>query len=92
MPVLGLATFHRLFLRRVALRAAAALRSTVRLEAALVLLVVLGGSILALLAPPVVAHSDLKLLDLAAPTTGVMLATTCSSGSRSHLLRPAPTR
>src|SRR5262249_14044900 len=69
VPVLGLATFHRLWLHRVAVRVGTALRSTVRIEAALVLLVVLGGSILALMAPPTAAHGDLKLVDLAAPTS-----------------------
>ncbi|HEY7035692.1 MAG TPA: copper resistance protein CopC [Thermomicrobiales bacterium] len=69
VPVLGLATFHRLWLHRFALRVGSALRSTVRVEAALVLLVVLGGSILALMAPPTVAHGDLKVIDLAAPTS-----------------------
>jgi copper transport protein len=69
LPVLGLATFHRLWLQRVAVRVGTALRSTVRIEAALVLLVVLGGSILALMAPPTVAHGDLKLIDLAAPSS-----------------------
>ncbi|MGH2559616.1 MAG: copper resistance CopC/CopD family protein, partial [Thermomicrobiales bacterium] len=51
VPVLALATFHRVRLRRAAIRVGAALQSTVRLEAAMVLLVVLGGSTLALLGP-----------------------------------------
>jgi copper transport protein len=68
VPVLGLASFHRLRLRRVAVRAGTALRTTVRVEAALVLLVVLGGSILALMAPPTVARGTFKLVDLADPT------------------------
>lgn len=68
VPVLALASFHRLTLRRVAVRIGSALRTTVRVEAALVLLVVLAGSTLALLAPPTVAHGDMKVLDLAAPT------------------------
>lgn len=67
VPVLALATFHRASLRRAAVRAGAALRTTVRLEAALVLLIVLGGSILALLAPPLKVTGTARLLDLAAP-------------------------
>jgi copper transport protein len=73
LPVLALASFHRLSLHRVAVRVGTALRTTVRLEAALVLLVVLGGSILALLAPPTVARGDFKTVDLAA-TTGSPVA------------------
>ncbi len=54
VPVLVLATFHRATLRRAAAQIGTALvaRRTVRLEGALALLVVLGGSILTLLAPP----------------------------------------
>ncbi len=73
VPVLALATFHRRSLHRVAVRVGAALRTTVRLEAALVLLVVLGGSILAMLAPPTVARGNFKTVDLAA-TTGSAVA------------------
>ncbi|MEA2593964.1 MAG: copper transport protein [Thermomicrobiales bacterium] len=79
VPVLGLASFHRLSLRRAAVRAGATLRTTVRLEAALVLLVVLGGSVLALLAPPAVARGTFKVLDLAAPANG-------GSGAKDELL------
>ncbi len=68
VPPLALATFHRVALRRVATRLRSALRTTVRVEVALVLLVVLGGSVLALLAPPVVQAA--RPLDLAAPTGG----------------------
>ncbi|MGH2560185.1 MAG: copper resistance D family protein, partial [Thermomicrobiales bacterium] len=68
VPVLALATFHRVRLRRAAIRVGAALQSTVRLEAAMVLLVVLGGSTLALLAPPATATSGtVEFIDLAAP-------------------------
>ncbi len=52
IPVLVLATVHRTTLRRAADHLGAVMRRTIRLEAALVLLVVLGGSLLALLAPP----------------------------------------
>src|SRR5215211_1686957 len=67
VPVLALATFHRQTLRRTLERAASAFRLTLRLETALVVVIVLGGSILALLAPPSVAESTLANLDLAAP-------------------------
>ncbi|HKG25792.1 MAG TPA: CopD family protein, partial [Thermomicrobiales bacterium] len=70
VPVLALATFHRLSLKRAAVRVGTTLRTTVRLEAALVLLVVLVGSILALLAPPTVARGDFKVVDLAASSGG----------------------
>ena len=73
VPVLVLASFHRLRLHRVAVRVGTALRTTVRLEAALVLLVVLVGSILAMLAPPTVARGDFEMVDLAA-TTGSAVA------------------
>ena len=67
LPVLALATFHRTVLRRIArigqvgdvvegLRPV--VRRTVRIEAVLVVIVVLGGSLLALLAPPSVRISD----------------------------------
>lgn len=72
LPVLALATFHRAVLRRAMERAAGALRTTIRMEAALALLVILGGSVLALLAPPV-TQADAGMpdrIDLAAPTTG----------------------
>ncbi len=71
LPVLALATFHRAALRRTLERATDALRMTIRIEAALALLVILGGSVLALLAPPVTrAGDDMPArIDLAAPTT-----------------------
>lgn len=67
VPVLALATFHRLALRRALSRATESLRTTIRVEAALAMLVVLGGSGLALLAPPAVATGTLTAIDLAAP-------------------------
>jgi hypothetical protein len=67
VPVLGLAAFHRLSLRRMVIRVGTALRSTVRVEAALALVVVLGGSVLALTAPPAVVRGELTVVDLAAP-------------------------
>ncbi|MGH2534413.1 MAG: copper resistance protein CopC [Thermomicrobiales bacterium] len=68
VPVLALATFHRVRLHRAAVRIGSALQSTVRLEAAMVLLVVLGGSILALLSPPATATvGTVEFIDLAAP-------------------------
>jgi copper transport protein len=71
VPVLLLATFHRRKIHQTALRFGVAIRSTVRLEAALVIFVVLGGSILALMAPPVkAAIGSVQQLDLAGPTTG----------------------
>lgn len=69
---LALAAFNRSALRRPIMLAAGILRKTVRVEAMLVLLVVLGGSVLALLAPPVVRTA--KPLDLAvAAETGDLL-------------------
>jgi copper transport protein len=69
---LALAAFNRSALRRPIMLAAGILRKTVRVEAMLVLLVVLGGSVLALLAPPVVRTA--KPLDLAVPAeTGDLL-------------------
>lgn len=61
VPVLALATFHRASLRRISgvvggLRPA--VRQTIRIETALVVLVVLGGSVLALLAPPSVRVAE----------------------------------
>jgi copper transport protein len=52
VPVLALATYHRVALRRSAERLYAVMRRTLRVEAALVFLVVLGGTSLALWAPP----------------------------------------
>ncbi|HET8523724.1 MAG TPA: copper resistance protein CopC [Thermomicrobiales bacterium] len=71
LPVLLLATFHRRKIHQTAQRFGVAILSTVRLEAALVIFVVLGGSILALMAPPVkAAVGSAQQLDLAGPTTG----------------------
>jgi copper transport protein len=68
LPALGLAAMHRQRLRQIAGQAGEALRPTIRLETAIVAFVVLGGTILAMMAPPVKATSgELKLLDLAAP-------------------------
>ncbi len=71
LPVLVLATFHRATLRRALERAAGALRTTIRVEATLALLVILGGSVLALLAPPEMRAGDAARdhIDLAASTT-----------------------
>ncbi len=69
-PVLLLATFHRTALRRAADRLSPTLRRTVRLETALAILVILGGSVLALLAPPSVrvAQADRPVeLDIRQP-------------------------
>lgn len=52
VPVLLLATFHRTLLRRTVNRLSPTFRRTLRLETALAILVILGGSVLALLAPP----------------------------------------
>ncbi len=68
LPALGLAAMHRNRLRHIAGQAGEALRPTIRVETAIVAFVVLGGTILAMMAPPVKATSgELKLLDLAAP-------------------------
>ncbi len=55
--MLGLATFHRVTLRRALSRTADAFQLSLRLETALIALVVLGGSTLAMLAPPA-SHAD----------------------------------
>ncbi|MCC6791395.1 MAG: copper resistance protein CopC [Thermomicrobiales bacterium] len=70
VPALILATYHRVALRRALDRVAAAFRLTLRVETALVALVVLGGSTLALLAPPSEATSELSSVDLAAEIPG----------------------
>lgn len=67
VPVLALATFHRLRLRRALESARAGLSLTLRAETALIVLVVLGGSLLALLSPPVLSKGDVASVDLAAP-------------------------
>lgn len=71
MPPLVLATFHRRALRRAFDRFSMRLRTTVRLEFVLVLAVVLAGTLLALLAPPVVRAT--QPLDLAAATDDATL-------------------
>ncbi len=70
LPVLGLAAYHRLTLRRAVDRVAGAFRMTLRLETLLILLVVLGGSVIALLAPPITAKSTIGAVDLAAEIPG----------------------
>jgi copper transport protein len=64
---LALATFNRRALRRAATALRPARGRAVRLEAALVLLVVLGGSVLALLAPPVVRADRPMIADVPMP-------------------------
>jgi copper transport protein len=54
VPVLILATFHRAALRRAADVLRPAVRRTIRLETALAFVVIGGGTLLALLAPPAV--------------------------------------
>ncbi len=74
VPALVRATFHRTTLRRAAERIGVTLVGlrTVRAEAALALLVALGGSILALLAPPgVKAVPVATMVDLVAPAAGI---------------------
>ncbi len=82
VPVLALATWHRVWLRRAATRAlsggvasvagaSAGLRQTLRCEAVLVVLVVLGGSVLAMSAPPVAGEGHRPdAVELAAPAAG----------------------
>ncbi len=69
VPVLALASYHRLMLRRALDRIAPVFRATIRLEAGLALAVVLGGTVLALLAPPAAQTGLLRVVDLAAPVT-----------------------
>ncbi|MER3439181.1 MAG: hypothetical protein C4346_17210, partial [Chloroflexota bacterium] len=69
VPVLALAAYHRLALRRAVGRAVSAFRATVRIEAALALAVILGGTVLALLAPPTAQTGLLRVVDLAALVT-----------------------
>jgi putative copper export protein/methionine-rich copper-binding protein CopC len=70
-PVLALATFHRGALRQGAARLGSATLGvrTIRVEAMLALIVILGGSVLTLLAPPGTraGNGDLAMVDLAAP-------------------------
>ncbi|MCO5223328.1 MAG: copper resistance protein CopC [Thermomicrobiales bacterium] len=70
VPVMVLAARHHLWLRKHLERLGSALRSTVRLETALIAAVVLGGSILALSAPPSKSTGEVTSIDLAAPLTG----------------------
>ena len=69
VPVLALATFHRKTLAKLAVAASDTLkrlRVPLRIEAILAIAIVLGGSVLALLAPPSVAVTPtLTSLDLA---------------------------
>jgi copper transport protein len=67
LPALALATFHRTMLRRHLTAAAHTLRLTLRLETALVLLVVLAGSTLAMLAPPASDTAGAEAITLAMP-------------------------
>lgn len=69
LPALGLAARHRQAIQRGAARLGEALRPTLRLESGLVAAVVLGGTILALAAPPVekAAGGTTASVDLAAP-------------------------
>jgi hypothetical protein len=67
VPVLGLATFHRAAIRRAVNWIERLGRRTVRVEAALVVLVVLGGSSLALAAPPPREADRPQVLVLAQP-------------------------
>lgn len=68
LPALGLAARHRLAIRRGAAKLGQALRPTIRVESAFAVLVVLGGVILALVAPPVnkTAGGTATSVDLAA--------------------------
>ena len=89
-PVLALATFHRLSLRRAIARLGAVTLPgwSIRLETALALTVVLGGSLLTLMAPPGTGADTplLSHLDLAAPIP----SPDGSLGGRLHLeLQPA---
>ena len=69
VPALALATFHRSLLKRRLSGVAAAVRLTLRAETAVVLLVVLGGSTLAMLAPPVSGIAGPDAIVFAAPIT-----------------------
>lgn len=67
VPPLLLATVNRAAVHRMTRSAGAILQGRVRLEAVAVLAVVLGGTTLALLAPPTEATTRIAALDLAAP-------------------------
>jgi len=86
LPVLGLAAYHRLTLRRAADRIAHAFRLTLRIESLLILFIVLGGSVIALLAPPITARSTISSVDLAAE----ILATSPTSDAKFARFRITP--
>lgn len=67
VPALAFATFHRSLLKRHLTGVVAAVRLTLRAETALVALIVLGGSVLAMLAPPVARVSGREAIIFAAP-------------------------
>jgi len=69
-PVMILAARHHLWLRKHLQRIGNALQGSVRLETALVAAVVLGGTILALSAPPTTSSGEVTSIDLAAPLAG----------------------
>jgi copper transport protein len=70
VPVMVLAARHHLWLRKHLQRIGTALRGSVRLEVALIAAVVLGGTILALSAPPTESTGEVAQIDLAAPLAG----------------------
>ncbi len=70
VPVMILAARHHLWLRKHLQRIGNALQGSVRLETALIAAVVLGGSILALSAPPTKSTGEVTQIDLAAPLAG----------------------
>jgi copper transport protein len=67
VPVLGLATYHRLWLRRHLAPVGTALRATVRVETVFAVLVAGLGVVLALSALPSQSKSEIEQIDLAAP-------------------------
>ncbi len=70
VPVMILAARHHLWLRKHLQRVGNALQGSVRLEVALIAAVVLGGTILALSAPPTKSTGEVTKIDLAAPLAG----------------------
>lgn len=70
VPVMILAARHHLWLREHLERVGNALRSSVRVESALIAVVVLGGVLLALSAPPSESTGEVSQIDLAAPLEG----------------------
>ncbi len=70
IPVMILAARHHLWLRKHLQRIGTALQGSVRLEVALIAAVVLGGTILALSAPPTISSGEVTKIDLAAPLAG----------------------